>query len=189
MEKLKQFSVIYPGSQIFPSWLLDALDSALFYCQLVKCLLVVILHIFPCWRNAVLTSHLDHCSPAGKKTERSRDRKTHGCLSLRKERRAPVHRAKWKEAAQKRKEMKSDVALSEFLQTPPIPVTECLWRGKGETLNEVPKAPGSLHHPLGCQFTMMLSFSCRENKILSFSTRIETKRAFSITWSSRNWGI
>lgn len=89
MEKLKQFSVIYPRSQLLPSWLLDALDSALFYYQLVKSLLVVKLHIFPCWRNAVLTSHLDHCSPAGKETERSRDRETHGCLSLRKERRAP----------------------------------------------------------------------------------------------------
>lgn len=46
---------------------------------------------------------------------------------------------------------KTDVDFSELLQTPSTSVTECLWSGKGETLNEVLKAPESLHHPLGCQ--------------------------------------
>ena len=62
-----------------------------------------------------------------------------------------MHGAKGKEEAQETKEMKKDAALSEFLQTPSTVVTEPLWTGKGEFLNEVLKAPGSLHHPLGCQ--------------------------------------
>lgn len=60
----------------------------------------------------------------------------------------PLHAAKGKEEAQERKEVEKDAALSEFLQTP---VTELLRNGKGEFLNEVLKAPGSLHHPLGYQ--------------------------------------
>lgn len=81
----------------------------------------------------MLTSHLDHCSPPGKETERSRDRVRDAWMSF------PEKRGK------------TDVAFSELLQTPSTSVTECLWSGKGEILNEVLKAPESLHHPLGCQ--------------------------------------
>ena len=76
------------------------------------------------------------------KEAETEEKRTHGCLSLRKE--LSLHSAKGKEEAQGRKELKKDAALSGFLQTPSTAVTEPLWTGKGECLNEVLKAPGSL---------------------------------------------
>lgn len=57
--------------------------------------------------------------------------------------------------------MKKDAALSEFLQISSNLLTEPLWAGKGEILNEVLKAPGSVS-PAWLPATVLLYFACRE---------------------------
>lgn len=59
----------------------------------------------------MVASHLEHHFPAGKETERRRDRgkKTHRCLSQREG--FPLHGAKEKEEAQERKEIKDAVRV------------------------------------------------------------------------------
>lgn len=91
------------------------------------------------------------CWERDSKKQRQREERPWMSFPEKREKSSPCTVPKWKGEAQKRKEMRSDFALSQFLQSPSIPVTECLWSGEGETLNEVLKAPGSLHHPLGCQ--------------------------------------